>query len=90
MQHLDSIFKVKYNEVPKDAYPWEYPPVELTCKAKKVDNWKLLPDNLTPDVPQSPVIIEHPEEEISLIPFGCAQVRITYFPVTEKTSNKKK
>lgn len=89
MQHLDSLFKVKYNEVPKDAYPWEYSPVELTCKAKKVDNWKLLPDNVTPDVPQSPVISEYPQEEITLIPFGCAQVRITYFPVTEKAQEEK-
>ncbi len=69
--------------------PWEYPPVELTCKAKKVDDWKLLSGDVTPDVPQSPVISNHPEEKISLIPFGCAQVRITYFPVTEVVREKK-
>jgi len=88
LQDPESYFTVKYNDVPKDAYPWEYPPIELICKAKKVDNWKILPDNVTPDVPQSPVITDHPEEEITLIPFGCAQVRITYFPIAEKTRSK--
>lgn len=83
----DSYFNVKYNEVPKDSYPWEFPPIELTCKGKKVDNWKLLEDNVTPDVPQSPVINNNAEEEISLIPFGCAPIRITYFPIAEKQQN---
>jgi hypothetical protein len=80
----DSYFTFKYNKVPEDSYPWEYPPVELICKGKKVDGWKLLENNVTPDVPQSPVINNNPEEEISLIPFGCAPIRITYFPMAEK------
>ena len=80
----DSYFTVKYNEVPEDSYPWEFSPIELICKGKKVDNWKLLEDNVTPNVPQSPVINKNPEEEISLIPFGCGPIRITYFPVAEK------
>jgi hypothetical protein len=85
----DRFFTLKYNKVPDESRPWEYPPVELTCKAKKVDDWKLLPGDVTPDVPPSPVMSNHPEEEITLIPFGCAQVRITYFPVTEKAREKK-
>jgi hypothetical protein len=89
MENLDSWFTVKHNEVPEDAKPWEISPIEITCKAKKVDGWKLLPGDVTPDVPQSPVITNNPEEEITLIPFGCAPVRITYFPVTEKSKGKK-
>jgi hypothetical protein len=86
---VESYFRVKYNEVPDNSFPWEIPPVEITCTGKKVDNWKILEDNVTPEVPESPVINNNPEEEISLIPFGCAPVRITYFPVAEKTTNKK-
>jgi hypothetical protein len=81
---LESYFTVKQLEVPENSYPWEYPPVEIICTGKKVDNWKLTEDDVTPDVPQSPVISENPEEQISLVPFGCAPVRITYFPVAEK------
>jgi hypothetical protein len=80
----DSYFTVRYNKVPEDSNPWEFAPVELICKGKKVDHWNLLEDNVTPDVPQSPVINNNPEEEISLIPFGCAPIRISYFPVAEK------
>jgi hypothetical protein len=80
----DSYFTVKYNEVPEDSYPWEFPPIELTCIGKKVDNWKLLKDNVTPEVPQSPIINNNPEETITLIPFGCSPIRITYFPIAEK------
>ncbi len=87
---IESYFTVQYNEVPEDSYPWEFPPVELICKGKKVDHWKLLEDDVTPDVPQSPVVNNNPEEEISLIPFGCAPVRITYFPVAEKIRVKNK
>lgn len=83
----DSYFKIKYNDVPEGSYPWEFPPIELICIGKKVDNWKLLKDNVTPGVPQSPIINKNPEEEISLVPFGCAPIRITYFPVAEKQGN---
>ena len=88
LQDIDSYFTVKYNEIPEDSYPWEFPPVELICKGKKVNDWKLLDDDVTPDVPQSPVINDSKEEDISLIPFGCAPIRITYFPVEEKTGPK--
>ena len=89
LHDVSSYFKVKYNEIPEDSYPWEYPPVEISCIGKKVDNWKLLEDNVTPEVPQSPVINDNPEEEITLIPFGCAPIRITYFPVADKKREKK-
>jgi hypothetical protein len=80
----DSYFKVKYNKIPEDSYPWEFPPIELICKGKKVDNWQLLDKDVTPEVPQSPVINKNVEEDITLIPFGCAPIRITYFPIAEK------
>jgi hypothetical protein len=91
----DSYFKVSYNNVPEDANPWENPPVQLIAKAKRVDSWRLksalpavLPLNndraeaLTPDVPQSPVITSNPQEDVTLVPYGCTHVRVTYFPVT--------
>ncbi len=86
---IDSYFTVKYNDIPENSYPWEFPPIELICKGRKVDGWKLLDQDVTPDVPPSPVINSNDEEDISLIPFGCAPIRITYFPVAEKTIEKK-
>ena len=77
----DSYFTVRYPKVPEGSNPWEHPPIELVCKGKKVDGWELLDGDATPDVPQSPVINDNPQEEITLIPYGCAPIRITYFPV---------
>jgi hypothetical protein len=83
----DLYFTVKYNKVPEGSYPWEFSPIELLCKGKKVDHWKLPEDDVTPDVPQSPILNNNPVEEITLIPMGCAPVRITYFPVAEMQHN---
>ena len=91
----DSYFKVNRVQIAEGADPWANPPIELIARAKKVDSWKLenplpavLPQvnehaaPLTPDVPQSPVLTNNPEEEITLVPYGCTHVRVTYFPVT--------
>jgi hypothetical protein len=77
----DSYFTVSYPSVPSGASPWQYPPIQLTCSAKRVDEWKL-ENEWTPDVPQSPVTTNNPEEKITLVPFGSAPIRITYFPIT--------
>ena len=79
----DSYFTVKYPEVPEGSNPWEYPPIELVCKAKKVDGWEILDGDVTPHVPQSPIINDNPEEEVTLVPYGSTRIRITYFPVAE-------
>jgi hypothetical protein len=91
----DSYFNVNYHKLAEGANPWENPPIELITKAKKVKEWRLkkelpavLPMNnagaeeFTPDVPESPVTSNSPEQEITLIPYGCTHVRVTYFPVT--------
>jgi hypothetical protein len=97
----DSYFKVNYLQQPEGSNPWENPPIELIGKAKKVDAWRLakplsavLPmrndgtEVFTPDVPQSPVISNDPEEDVTLIPYGCTRIRVTYFPVTSISQSK--
>ena len=79
-------FTIKYADVSKDSNPWEYPPIELVCKAKKVDGWKILKGDVTPHVPQSPVVNDNPEEMVTLVPYGSTRIRITYFPVAEVSS----
>ncbi len=77
-----SYFRVTHPRMPADSSPWESSPIELTCKARKVNGWKLLENEVTPDVPQSPVTTDSPEEQITLVPYGCTRIRITHFPVT--------
>ena len=77
----DSFFTVNYPKVPDGSNPWEYPPIELIGKAKKVDGWRILAGDVTPDVPQSPIFNDNPEEDVTLVPYGSTRIRITYFPV---------
>ena len=77
----DSYFTVKYPEVPKGSDPWEYPPIELIGKGKKVDGWQLIDEEVTPHVPQSPIYNDNPWEDVTLVPYGSTRIRITYFPV---------
>jgi uncharacterized protein len=76
-----SYFTVTRPRVPENSSPWEFSPIELTCKARKVSGWKLLENEVTPDVPQSPLTTDSPEEQISLVPYGCTRIRITHFPI---------
>ncbi len=68
-----------------EAYPWsiEAAPLALRTNGIRIPEWKLynemagpLPHNL-----QRKDLINSPEEEIILIPYGCTTLRITEFPV---------
>ena len=50
-------------------------------KARRIPAWVI--ENGSPaDVPSSPIISSEPLEELTLIPYGCTNLRITEFPVS--------
>lgn len=55
-------------------------PVELTAKAKRIAAWKQEPNGLVGLLPDSPATADASEEEITLVPMGCARLRISAFP----------
>ncbi|MDR2304643.1 MAG: glycoside hydrolase family 127 protein [Treponema sp.] len=69
---------------PLSCQPWtaENAPVELAVKAKKVPHWRAT-DNMIDPLPQSPAPAGEPEEEITLIPMGCARLRVSCFPAVK-------
>ncbi|MCP4592636.1 MAG: transcriptional initiation protein Tat, partial [bacterium] len=79
---LDSQFKVRKRSWPKDDQPFvtSAAPIEITTKAKRIPNWQADHQGLIDEVQQSPVKSDERAETVTLIPMGCARLRISAFP----------
>ncbi len=63
--------------------PWtvETAPVRLTVNARRIPSWSLDKSQTVEPLPKSPVVSTEPTEQITLIPLGCARLRIGCMPV---------
>ena len=65
------------------VYGPDFAPIELKVKGRKIPEWEMEHNSAGP-LPQSPVKSSEPIEELTLIPYGCAKLRITEFPLLEE------
>ena len=77
-----SLFEVVHKPWPDDDQPFEAnaAPIELRTKAKKIPAWKIDHLGLVGKLQQSPAKSDEPTETVTLIPMGCARLRISAFP----------
>lgn len=67
----------------------DHAPVSATVRAGRVPTWEM-EEGSAGDVPGSPVRSSEPLETITLIPYGCTNLRVTEFPVLAASSTRRK
>jgi len=71
---------VKDAPVPPQPFRWDAAPIELRAKARKIPGWRQDRLGLVGLLRESPTKSDEPEETVTLIPMGCARLRIASFP----------
>ncbi len=66
----------------------ENAPLEIKVKARKIPEWQLDENGLVEELQQSPAYTTETEEQITLVPMGCAQIRIAAFPTASNDIEK--
>lgn len=55
-------------------------PILLRARGKRIPQWKQEPNGMVGEVQPGPVRSDQPAESLTLIPMGCARLRISAFP----------
>jgi hypothetical protein len=80
-EHLERSISFEERTVGKDPFWTQSAPLVAKVKACRIPAWGLEHGAAAPP-PNSPVAAAGPLEDLTLIPYGCTDLRITEFPVS--------
>jgi len=72
---------VVFKDTPAHPFAQNAAPLVLKAKARKIPGWMLDRHGLCAVLQDSPVRTAEPVETVTLVPMGCARLRISSFPV---------
>ncbi|CAM4243774.1 DUF1680 family protein [Paenibacillus endophyticus] len=73
--------EVVTSEMPENPFLQETTPIKLIAKGKRIPAWGKAPNGVSvAEPPVGPVYSAEPTEEITLVPFGAENLRVSYFP----------
>jgi hypothetical protein len=86
-----SSFSISKRPWPKDDYPFTLTscPIVLSARGRQIPDWKIDQFGLCGVLDQSPVRSDQPETKLELVPMGTARLRISAFPTTASTNEKR-
>ncbi|MFD9627230.1 family 16 glycoside hydrolase [Peribacillus muralis] len=88
-EHPEKSIDVITGPMPENPFKQATTPVKLVAKAKKIPSWGKAANNVeSAEPPVGPLLSKEPTENITLVPYGAQNLRVTYFPeVTEKMTD---
>jgi len=90
--HLNSLdpsdsVAVVMNEVTQQPFTANNAPVRLKVSGRRIPQWTM-EMNSAGTVPAGPIRSKEPEEQLELIPYGCARLRIAEYPILVNNASK--
>lgn len=82
LQNPASSFEIVKKDAQLAAQPFAEndAPIVLKVKGRRIPQWRQEPNGMVGEVQPGPVRSDEPVEEVTLIPMGCARLRISAFP----------
>jgi hypothetical protein len=87
LKHPDSCFETIRGNISRQPFDTSNPPLLLKAKGRRLKDWKM-EGNSAGDLPDSPIKCNAELENIELIPYGAAKLRISQFPYIENNKDE--